>query len=199
MDIVLTPGEMKQFKEALKNAFRRGELEQIVYFNLGVSFDEIVPESTFDQEVGDLVVWVNKKNKVELLLNAARIENDGNLMLRGFDAYIKAKYQEQQPPPPIDPLKGSKDQLIDELSKLAVTNTDHGRTSLLDGIPGADTFARDAGIKRLDLDLIVTQLAQRGRLADGQMPVAKLIDNALPYARGFEGEGKLRAIQKQLT
>ena len=94
---------------------------------------------------------------------------------------------------------GCKAELIDELSKLAVTESYSGRTSLLDGIPGADTLNRDANIKRLDLNLIVTQLAKLGRLANGQMPVAKLIDNALPYASGFEGEGKLRAIQRQLT
>ena len=98
-----------------------------------------------------------------------------------------------------DPLKGLKGQVIDELSKLAVTESSLGRTSLLDGIPGADTLNRNENIRRLDLDLIVTQLAQRGRLADGQIVVAKLIDNALPYASGFEIEGKLRAIQQQLA
>ena len=98
-----------------------------------------------------------------------------------------------------DPLKGLKGPVVDELSKLAVTESSLGRTSLLDGIPGADTLNRNESIRRLDLDLIVTQLAQRGRLAGGQMVVAKLIDNALPYASGYEIEGKLRAIQQQLT
>ncbi len=97
-----------------------------------------------------------------------------------------------------DPLKGLKGQLVDDLSKLAVTESSLGRTSLLDGIPGADSLNRDENIRRLDLDLIVTQLAQRGRLASGQMAVAKLIDNALPYASGYEIEGKLRGIQQQL-
>ncbi len=99
----------------------------------------------------------------------------------------------------IDLLKGLKGQLIDELIRLPVTESNLGRSSLLDGIPGADTLNRDANIRRLDLDLIVTQLAQRGRLANGEMAVVKLIDNALPYASGFEGEGKLRAIRQQLS
>lgn len=101
-------------------------------------------------------------------------------------------------PQPADPLKGLKGQLVDELSKLAVTDSSLGRSSLLDGIPGADSLNRDESIRRLDLDLIVTQLAQRGRLAGGQMAIAKLIDNALPYASGYEIEDKLRAMQQQL-
>lgn len=56
VDIVLTPGEVKQFKEALISAFRRDELEQVVYFGLEVRFDDIVPNSTFDKEVSDLVM-----------------------------------------------------------------------------------------------------------------------------------------------
>ena len=98
----------------------------------------------------------------------------------------------------LDSLKGLKDKLIDELSKLATTDTPHGRTSLLDGIPGVDTLARDQMIKRLDLDLIVTQLAQRGRLSNGHLPIAKLINNALIYANGYEVEGSLRELQEQL-
>jgi len=97
-----------------------------------------------------------------------------------------------------DPLKGLKGPLVDELCKLAVTDSSLGRSSLLDGIPGADSLNRDENIRRLDLDLIVTQLAQLGRLSGGQMAIAKLIDNALPYASGYEIEERLRAIQQQL-
>jgi hypothetical protein len=58
---------------------------------------------------------------------------------------------------------------------------------------------RSPSIRRLDLDLVITQLAQRGRLASGEMAVVRLIDNALPYAVGYESEEKLRAIQQQLA
>ena len=61
-----------------------------------------------------------------------------------------------------DPLKGLKGQLVDDLSKLAVTESSLGRTSLLDGIPRADSLNRDENIRRLDLDLIVTQLRAAG-------------------------------------
>ena len=105
---------------------------------------------------------------------------------------------EDAPVQPADPLKGLGEQLIDELSKLAVTDSSLGRSSLLDGIPGADSLNRDENIRRLDLYLIVTQLGQRGRLASGQMAITKLIDNALPYASGYEIEEKLRAIRQQL-
>ena len=60
--------EVKQFKEALKSAFNRSELEQVVYYGLGVPFDEIVADSNFDKEVNDLVMWANKNNKVAPLL-----------------------------------------------------------------------------------------------------------------------------------
>ena len=63
MDIVLTPAEVKQFKEALKSAFNRSELEQVVYFGLEVPFDEIVADSNFDKEVSDLVMWANKQQQ----------------------------------------------------------------------------------------------------------------------------------------
>ena len=123
MDIVLTPAEVKQFREALKSAFNRSELEQVVYFGLEVQFEDIVANSNFDKEVSDLVMWANGKNKVALLLKEARSENDGNIKLREFDAYIKATRQAQPVPTgqTTDPLMGCKPELIDELSKLAVT------------------------------------------------------------------------------
>jgi len=206
MDIVLTPAEMRQLKEALLSAFGRGELEQVVLYGLEVRLANIVSNSNFDKEVNDLVLWVNDQNKVEALLKEVRKENAGNVKLREFAAYMLTRQQPVAAPPtpvapvdPNDPLKGQRGQLLDELGKLSVSESEVGRTSLLDGIPGADTLNRNPGIKRLDLDLIVTQLAKRGIMANGQSPVVKLIDNALPYASGYEGEGKLRAIQRVLA
>lgn len=100
--------------------------------------------------------------------------------------------------PGANPFESLKPDLLNELLKLSVTETALGRTTLLDGIPGADTINRDAGNRRLDLNLIVTDLAKRGRLANGQRPLVKFIANALPYAAGYEGEAKLQAIQQSL-
>jgi CheY-like chemotaxis protein len=97
-----------------------------------------------------------------------------------------------------DLLQGMKGRLIDELSKLSISETPNGRTSLLDGIPGSNTLSRDMNIARLDLEQIITQLAKRGRMANGELSLVKLIDNAIPYAKEFEGEDKLEAIKRTL-
>jgi hypothetical protein len=97
-----------------------------------------------------------------------------------------------------DLLWGLKRELIDELFKLPVTSTAGGRTSLLDGIPGADALSRDMNNARVDLDRIITQMARLGRMVNGELPLVRLIDNALPHARGFEGEETLEEFQNQL-
>ncbi len=199
VDIVLSPAEIRQFKEALLSAFQRAELEQVVFFGVEVRLDTIVSRSTYDKEVADLVIWTNDNNKVGALLQEARRVNPGNVKLRDFAGYIQAKQSGAGgAAASANPFAGLKPDLLNELIKLSVTESALGRTSLLDGIPGAETLNRDAGNRRLDLDLIVTQLAQRGRLANGQLPLVKFISNALPYAAGFEGETKLQSIQQSL-
>ena len=202
MDIVLSTAEIRQFKEALLSAFQRGELEQVVFFGLDVRLDDIVSRSTYDKEVADLAIWANDKNKVAALLQEARRENSGNIKLRDFDAYLQAKQAGSggagSTAAGAATFESLKPDLVNELLKLSVTDSAQGRTSLLDGIPSADTLNRDAGNRRLDLNLIVTQLAQRGRLANGQLPLVKFIANALPYAAGFEGETRLHSIQQSL-
>lgn len=91
VDLLLTPSEIKQFKDALLSAFQRPALEQIVYFGLGVRLDEIVARNNYDKEVTDLAIWANDNNKVADLLQEARKENTGNLELREFAAYIQVR------------------------------------------------------------------------------------------------------------
>ncbi len=86
MTLQLTPSEVKQCKNALLSAFpRRGNLEQLLYFRLEVSLDQIVAPGPYDQVVTDLVIWANSQGKTELLLTAARSKNPGNSQLQQFE------------------------------------------------------------------------------------------------------------------
>jgi hypothetical protein len=88
------------------------------------------------------------------------------------------------------------EQFLDLLSRLPVTDDFHGRTSLLDGIPGTDRLHRDESMKRKDLRMVLTQLERLGALADGSKPVVWLIGNALSYAEGYQIEEELKRIQR---
>lgn len=93
----------------------------------------------------------------------------------------------------IYPHKGT---LIEELSKLPITNTLAGRTTLLSGME-ADSLQRDENIKRHDLDVIISQLARLGRDQNGAILLVKLIDNALPFAEGFETHETLTSLKSE--
>ena len=184
MDIVLTPAEVRQFKEALLSAFSRSGLEQVVYFGLEVRLDNIVTQSNYDKEVTDLVMWVNDNNKVAALLQEARKENPGNVKLREFATYIQARLPGQAAPlPPSDPFKGRKAELVGLLSNLPISATFNRRTRLLDGIPGADGIERDENNKNEDLNMILSDLARRGRLANGELPIVNLYLNLWDVCR----------------
>lgn len=101
MDIELTDRQMEDFKEALLAAFDRGGMQQVVRFGLGVSYANIVPSGTLDNEFMALVEWVNANNKVDALLTEARRKNPGNVKLRNFEGNLRA--QTPPPPPPILP------------------------------------------------------------------------------------------------
>lgn len=88
--------------------------------------------------------------------------------------------------------------LIKELSRLPITATLGGRTSLLDGMR-ADSLRRDEGMQRHDLDLIVTQLARLGRDEHGDILLVKLMENALGYASGYEAHANLTNLMNEFT
>jgi CheY-like chemotaxis protein len=123
---------------------------------------------------------------------------DRNRFIKQVKSIVTRPKEDQPKHEQTDLLQGMKGGLIDELSKLSISDTPHGRTSLLDGIPGSNTLSRDMNIARLDLEQIITQLAKRGRMTNGELSLVKLIDNAIPYAKEFEIEGKLKAIKRML-
>jgi hypothetical protein len=101
MDIELTDRQMEDFKEALLAAFDRGGMQQVVRFGLGVTYANIVPSGSLDNEFMALVEWANTNNKVDALLTEARRKNSGNVKLRTFEANLRA--QTLPPPPPTLP------------------------------------------------------------------------------------------------
>lgn len=92
----------------------------------------------------------------------------------------------------------NKNALIGELLRLSITDDLAGRTTLLDGMR-ADNLQRDGGRQRHDLDLIITQLARLGRDEHGNVLLVRLIDNALPYAEGYEVHANLANLRGEFT
>ena len=92
IDLTLTPTEARQFRDALLSAFTLGELEQVVYFGLGKDLAAVVERGPTEKMVTDLVKWADSNNNVPALLAQARSDNPGNVKLRQFDDYFKAKW-----------------------------------------------------------------------------------------------------------
>ena len=101
-DIVLTPPQMEQFKNALKHAFKYNELRHVMLFGLGERLDDLVAaNANYDAQVMQLVEWANAKNQVAALLARARMDNPGNVYLRQFESDLSAAPQAApQPAPP---------------------------------------------------------------------------------------------------
>lgn len=87
-DIVLTPAQIEQFKNALLGAFDRGDLEQVILFGLGELFEHLTAQDSLDHQVTKIVVWANAHNRIGPLLAKARELNSGNAALRDFEAAL---------------------------------------------------------------------------------------------------------------
>ena len=108
INLTLTSAEVEQFRDALLSAFSIGELEQVIFFGLEENLEALVDRGPTRQMVTDLVKWANSNNKVPALLARARIDNPGNVKLRQFDEYLKAKGRASAgpgpaPAPPAEP------------------------------------------------------------------------------------------------
>ena len=88
MDLRLTTGQQRLFKDALLDAFTRKELEQVCY-GLKLQFAQIVSSGTLDDQVFELVQYVDRYNLVQELLGAALKESPKNIKLRDFAAAIE--------------------------------------------------------------------------------------------------------------
>lgn len=78
--------------------------------------------------------------------------------------------------------------LVNTLLQLPVTETFEGRSSvLLRGLPRS-AISRSQSTARLDLDQVVSQLAQLGRINSGIRPLIVIVDNALDYVDEWRGE-----------
>lgn len=90
-------------------------------------------------------------------------------------------------------------ELISVVSRLPVSQTFNGRSSLLYGIPDTHTMNRDANLLQHDIDLITRQLAERSPLANGNLPLIEFLSNAILYASGtVDIEQTLKTIQQKL-
>lgn len=216
MDLRLTPQESRQYMNALMSAFPMpGSLEQVVFFALGTHLNTLTSGGPYIQVAFELVQFVNANGKVWELLQEAIDENPGNPELRAFYDQIQARLQpaggqihERSQPagtsngqtvqvtfhfPP-----GLRRQLADLLVSVSTFVDYNVRTLLLSGIRGSTNLNRSPSVIRADIELIIDQLAERGRLDTGEWPLLLMLDNALPYFSGYESEATLRQIKQTL-
>ena len=82
---MLSPDELKEFYEALLNAFpERTDLEIMVRFELSQSLNEIVQESKLKNVVFKLIQWAETYGRLEDLIVGAYNHNPGNPKLKAF-------------------------------------------------------------------------------------------------------------------
>lgn len=89
-------------------------------------------------------------------------------------------------------------ELVKLLSKISVTSSYDGRTSLLYGIPSVTGLKRKENNILEDLTLIVNQLWEMGTLASGAIPHLRLIENAKPYIEGFRLSEELEILKEKI-
>lgn len=83
--LTLSPPQVKSFQEALLSAFASyNNLEQMVYFGLSVSLDQITGERQMSIATYELIRWAVRHGRAEELIRAAREANPGNPHLRAF-------------------------------------------------------------------------------------------------------------------
>lgn len=90
--------------------------------------------------------------------------------------------------------------VVSLLQACPITEQYNGRSHLLRPLPDPlrDALNRDPGNRRLDLDLIVDQLARLGRLQDGLWPVLIVLDAALQTVAGTSLGVQIAAAMRAL-
>jgi hypothetical protein len=196
--VELTFREGVKLRRALKTAFRsRSALAQVV-------FDQLHEDLTLHAEDGDygevlvkLIVWAELNGRTVDLIHGARTGSPGADLLSEFEA----EYQAQRHPvvvvlpvltPPL------RQQLVAAVLSLpGVSDTPEVRSAYLAGLPTSPT--RVPGNAQADLNTIFTQLDGLGRLDSGQWPLLLVIDNILPYAKGYAVHAVISNIRQTLV
>jgi len=83
----------------LDDAFSKGDLIRLTSFSIDKSWDSIVSPGPLPDQIHDLVVYAEKKGKLELLLNKAADMNDR----ADLTALVKELLSGALPPPPPQP------------------------------------------------------------------------------------------------
>lgn len=90
--MALTGNQKKELRVAIGDAFSQGELEMLFTenaerFNQKKFFAIVSAGDNYEQQLSDLVEWLDRQEKVEDFLEVAKSYNPGNLKLRDFRAY----------------------------------------------------------------------------------------------------------------
>ncbi len=199
MSTELTFREGIQLSEVLLSAIpSRSAMEQLLFERFGQTAPASPPDSDYGSVLTQLILWVEEQGTTSQLIAAARTANPGNQSLRDF----AQRYNQQHPAdlgvvlPRRVLTTAMRNQLVNVLLLLPVTNTLQGRNSYLVG--NSSALNRDE-IPRVDLTLILDQLDGLGRLSSGEWPLILFIDNALNFAEGLlDVSNVLQTIRQQL-
>ena len=88
-------------------------------------------------------------------------------------------------------------EVVSLLQSVPDIQSDNTRTALLSGLPHTIGIRRDHANAETDIDLIVTDLAER-ELETGEIALCIVIDNAIRRAEGLKIASRLRELREQL-
>jgi len=206
MDAKLTQQESKQLHDALLEAFpSAGALEQAIYYQFGEHLPKIIGDiSSFslNELVYKVIQWAEASGQTTEMIEAARKVNPGNLKLHQFANLYEIKLLN-----PTTTLSVSKraltpqlrKMLIQALLKMPLIDTFDYRRSLTIGIPYTESLMRSPHDARTDLEMIIDQLSDLGRLKSGRWPLLIIIDNALAHMKSSSTEKELQRVQQKIA
>ena len=79
---------------------------------------------------------------------------------------------------------------------IPTSETYEGRSAYLLGLPASPS--RNPNNAQVDLNTILSQLDGLGRMDTGQWPLLLVIDNILPYAKGYAVHGVISNVKQTL-
>jgi len=198
--VELTFREGVKLRRALRAAFRsRSALAQVVFDQLREDLGQIAGDGDYGEVLVKLIVWAEVTGRTVDLIRGARTGNPGDDLLSEFEIEYQAQHHAVGGVPGLPPrvlAPPLRQQLVDAVLLIPGSETSEGRSAYLLGLPASPS--RTPAIAQADLNTILAQLDGLGRLDSGQWPLLLVIDNILPYAKGYAVHGVISTIRQTL-
>lgn len=198
--VELTFREGVKLRRALRAAFRsRSALAQVVFDQLREDLGQIAGDGDYGEVLVKLIVWAEVTGRTVDLIRGARTGNPGDDLLSEFEIEYQAQHHAVRGVPGLPPrvlAPPLRQQLVDAVLLIPGSETYEGRSAYLLGLPASPS--RTPAIAQADLNTILAQLDGLGRLDSGQWPLLLVIDNILPYAKGYAVHGVISTIRQTL-